>query len=44
MRGGTVSVTAVEHFSKALADYRQRNETEIYPLYLMAGQRSSAVA
>jgi hypothetical protein len=44
MRGGIVSATAVDHFSKALADYRQRNETEIYPLYLMAGQRGTAAA
>jgi hypothetical protein len=42
MHGGTVSDTAVDHFIKALAEYRQRNETEIYPLYVMAGRRSTA--
>jgi len=25
-----------------LAEYRQRNELEIYPLYLMAGRRNTA--
>ncbi|HEX3124473.1 MAG TPA: hypothetical protein VHQ21_14350, partial [Rhodanobacteraceae bacterium] len=32
MRSATVPETAVDHFVKALAEYRQRNETEIYPL------------
>jgi len=41
MRGGAVSDTAVDHFIKALAEYRQRNETEIYPLYDMAGRRTA---
>ena len=41
MRGGAVSDTAVDHFIKALAEYRQRNETEIYPLYVMAGRRAA---
>jgi hypothetical protein len=41
MRGGAVPETAVDHFVKALAEYRQRNETEIYPLYAMAGRRAA---
>ena len=44
MRSGGVSATAVEHFSRALADYRQRNEAEIYPLYLLAGKRGTTIA
>ena len=43
MHSGTVSVTAVDHFVKALAEYRQRNETEIYPLYELAGRRAVTV-
>jgi hypothetical protein len=31
---------AVDHVMKALVEYRQRNETEIYPLYGLAGRRS----
>jgi len=42
MRGGAVPVSAIDHFVKALAEYRQRNETEIYPLYAMAGRRNTA--
>jgi hypothetical protein len=42
MQNGTLTVTTVEHFSRALAEYRQRNETEIYPLYTLAGKRGSA--
>lgn len=42
MRSGNVPATAVEHFAKALTEYRQRNETEIYPLYTLAGRRSTA--
>jgi len=41
MRGGAIPDTAVDHFVKALAEYRQRNETEIYPLYAMAGRRNT---
>ena len=41
MHSGAVSVTAVDHFAKALGEYRQRNETEIYPLYELAGRRST---
>jgi len=41
MRNRAVNATVVEHFAKALAEYRQRNETEIYPLYLLAGKRSA---
>ena len=43
MRGGAVPVSAIDHFVKALAEYRQRNETEIYPLYSMAGRRASTI-
>jgi hypothetical protein len=42
MHGGTVSVTVVDHFAKALAEYRQRNEAEIYPLYALAGRRTAS--
>ena len=42
MRAGAVSDAAADHFVKALAEYRQRNETEIYPLYVMAGRRNTA--
>jgi len=41
MHSGAVSVTAVDHFAKALGEYRQRNETEIYPLYELAGRRGT---
>jgi hypothetical protein len=41
MHGGAVSDTAIDHFIKALAEYRHRNETEIYPLYAMAGRRAA---
>jgi hypothetical protein len=40
MHSGSVSATAVDHFAKALGEYRQRNETEIYPLYTLAGRRN----
>lgn len=42
MQNRSLSVTAVDHFVRALAEYRQRNETEIYPLYALAGRRSTA--
>jgi len=38
-RGETVA--AVDHVAKALAEYRQRNEAEIYPLYSLAGRRGA---
>ena len=41
MRSTTVSESAVDHFVRALAEYRQRNETEIYPLYSIAGRRAA---
>jgi hypothetical protein len=41
MRSGAVSASTVDHFAKALAEYRQRNETEIYPLYALAGRRNT---
>jgi len=31
---------AAEHVAKALAEYRKRNETEMYPLYDLIGLRS----
>jgi hypothetical protein len=34
---------AVDHVTKALAEYRQRNETEIFPLYGLAGRRNDSV-
>jgi len=41
MRAGAVTSAAADHFVKALAEYRQRNETEIYPLYGLAGRRGA---
>ena len=35
------TASASEHVAKALAEYRQRNETEIYPLYSLAGRRGA---
>jgi len=32
---------AVEHAAKAFVEYRQRNETEIYPLYRLAKSRDA---
>lgn len=32
---------AADHVAKALAEYRKRNETEMYPLYDLIGQRSA---
>lgn len=31
---------AADHVAKALVEYRKRNETEMYPLYDLIGQRS----
>ena len=31
---------AADHVAKALAEYRKRNETEMYPLYDLIGRRS----
>ena len=36
--------TAAEHAVTALAEYRQRNEAEIYPLYRLSRRRESATA
>lgn len=33
---------AVEHATKAFVEYRQRNETEIYPLFRLANKRAPA--
>ena len=33
--------TSVDHVTKALQEYRRRNEAEIYPLYELIGRRSS---
>lgn len=44
IRSGAMSDIAVDHFVKALAEYRQRNEAEIYPLYALAGKRGVAIA
>jgi len=33
---------AAGHVSKALAEYRKRNESEMYPLYDLIGQRSTS--
>jgi len=41
MRAGAVTSAGADHFVKALAEYRQRNETEIYPLYGLAGRRGA---
>ena len=41
MHSGNVPATAVEHFAKALTEYRQRNEAEIYPLYSLAGRHGT---
>jgi hypothetical protein len=41
MHAGVVSDATADHFVKALAEYRQRNETEIYPLYALAGRRGA---
>ncbi len=41
MRIGAVPESTIDHFIKALAEYRQRNETEIYPLYALAGRRGA---
>jgi hypothetical protein len=39
---GAASAAAIDHVTKALAEYRHRNEAEIYPLYSLAGRKSSA--
>ena len=44
IRGGSGVATAIEHAAKALAEYRQRNEAEIYPLYALSGRRRGLAA
>jgi len=44
LRAQTGAATAAQHLTKALAEYRQRNESEIYPLYALAGRRDGGVA
>jgi hypothetical protein len=44
LRAQSGMAAAARHLAKALAEYRQRNESEIYPLYALAGRRDSAVA
>ena len=40
IRTRTEVASAAEHAAKALAEYRRRNEAEMYPLYDLIGQRS----
>ena len=42
INNGTATAAAIEHVTKALTEYRHRNEAEIYPLYSLAGKKSSA--
>jgi hypothetical protein len=41
IRSKTEVATAADHAAKALAEYRRRNEAEMYPLYDLIGQRST---
>jgi len=41
---GTPTAAAVEHVTRALAEYNQRNAAEIYPLYTLAGRRSKSAS
>ncbi|HZP67075.1 MAG TPA: hypothetical protein VFB32_12275 [Rudaea sp.] len=40
LRTGSDVVASAEHVAKALKEYRQRNETEMYPLYNLVGQHA----
>lgn len=40
LRSDSGVAVAVEHATKAFVEYRQRNETEIYPLYRLANKRN----
>lgn len=42
IRGDSAVAAALEHAGRALAEYRQRNEAEIYPLYALARRRETA--
>jgi len=42
INNGTATAAAIEHVTRALAEYRHRNEAEIYPLYSLAGRKSAA--
>lgn len=42
VRSKSEVAAAAEHAVKALAEYRRRNEAEMYPLYDLIGQRSNA--
>lgn len=41
-RNGSGTAAAAEHVDTAMADYRRRNESTIYPLYIAVGRRESA--
>lgn len=42
IRGRSEVTVAADHAAKALAEYRRRNEAEMYPLYDLIGQRSAS--
>ena len=44
INSATATAATIEHVTRALAEYRQRNESEIYPLYSLAGRRSAGQA
>lgn len=44
IRGANGVAAAIDHVTKALVEYRQRNESEIYPLYALAGRRNDGGA
>jgi hypothetical protein len=44
LRSDSGIAAAAEHAARALAEYRQRNEAEIYPLYALARRREAGDA